>query len=111
CVGSNNTLARLLPNVAAGTTVFVYDSSGFHSYTFNGTSWSDPNVVIGPGTGFVLQSQAAGTLTFEGCEPNCPLPCLPYTNRFVLVGRHGLGDAFWTNISSCPPICGTRVHI
>ena len=125
CHGTNNTVGVLLPNVPDGTDLLKWDTAS-QSYgpvlTFDSASggWVDNStfsdasgVTLDSGQGFVLQNpDGPYTLTWTGCLPTCPLPCLPKTNGLsVLVGGFGLGTATWTNLSSCPPICGTRVSI
>ena len=113
CHGTNNLLSNILPNVPNLTKVFKWDtaSQSYLTSTRSGFGWS-PNYALNLGQGFILNSPVTFDLTFSGCEPtNCPLPCLPSTNGCVLVGRFGIGTATWTNLSSCPPECGTRLSL
>jgi len=53
-------------------------------------------------------------LTFVGCEPTCPPPCGPTNSDFILVGAIGIGNpirqvSYYSNLFSCPPVCGTEV--
>jgi hypothetical protein len=125
CHGTNNTVGVLLPNVPDGTDLLKWDIatqtydpiltfySGSGGWVDNSTFNDASGVTLEPGQGFILQNPGGPyTLTWTGCIPTCPLPCLPNTNGLsVLVGGFGLGTASWTNLSSCPPICGTRVSI
>jgi hypothetical protein len=111
CHGTNNTLGAVLPNGPPGAVLQKYNGGVYTTYTFDPddlTWYPDSNATLNPGEGFIFRSPMATTLTFEGCEPDCPPPCLP-TNACVLVGRRGIGTATWTNLSSCPPVCGTRI--
>jgi hypothetical protein len=111
CHGTNNTLGSVLPNVPPGTILYKYIGGSAVEYTFDSdelTWYPDNNTTLNPGEGFAIKSPVTTTLTFTGCAPNCPPPCLP-TNYCGLVGRLGIGSAWWTNLSSCPPVCGTRL--
>ncbi len=122
CHGTNNTLGVLLPNVPGGTMLKKWDRpTGTYSpeYSFDSGfgGWVDSNfndasgVRLEPGEGFLLiNPNGPFTNTWTGCLPDCPPPCLP-TNGCVLVGRRGPGVALWSDLSSCPPICGTEVRI
>jgi len=112
CHGTNNLLSDVLPNVPIHSRVSKWDVTS-QSYLFinrNAGGWAQ-NVTLNPGEGFVLLSPVAFDLTFSGCEPNCPPPCLPATNGLSLVGRLGIGTATWTDLFSCPPPCGARMTI
>jgi len=64
-----------------------------------------------PGVGFVLQNPGPPfTVVWTGCIPTCPPPCLPKANC-VLVGGNGINPTRWSDLSSCPPVCGTEVRI
>ena len=70
------------------------------------------STTLAPGEGFVIQNTSGATFSYveQGCPPACPPPCLP-TNGCSLVGRFGIGTTMWTDLSSCPPLCGTRFSI
>jgi hypothetical protein len=118
CHGTNNFLAEILPVAPEGTVVrkwnntaqgFIEQASyvdGIWDYNSGGTQ-----MVLAPGEGFVLSNPgAAFTITFTGCEPDCGPPCEPLSG-FSLVGRIGIGTATYTNLFSCPPVCGTQVRV
>ena len=117
CHGAANALGAIVSNPPDGTTLrqfdhatqtygdpFTYDSS------FGG--WVDINfdsangIALPPGEGFVLNNPGAWafSLTFTGCEPDCPLPCPPM-NGFALVGRTGstTNAVRWEHLFNCPP--------
>ena len=77
-------------------------------------TWSDPNATLEPGEGFILRIPVGVppyTLTFEGCEPVCALPCAPPLGQFALMGGRSVGTAKWSDVYSCPPQCGAQVDI
>ena len=135
CPGTNNTVNDILTNVPSGSTelyIWNYSAQSYNSaltyYTAadannifgsnSGDGWYDSNgnrssTTLALGDGFILRnvSGAAFTLVIRGCPPICPPPCLPPTNGLVLVGRYGIGTATWSDLSSCPPVCGTEVLI
>ena len=123
CQGTNNTLDDILQGIPDGTILYKwnvnsqgYDPVGYYdsgsggwldAFTFNPST-----ATLKAGEAFVLDNPGPQfTLTICGCDANCPLPCLPPTNGMVLVGRFDVGTAAWTNLSSCPPECGTEVLI
>ena len=121
CHGTNNILDELMPFVSDDDYVLTFDEAT-QSYddpvTYLSGAWYDGNgtpvttvtVTLGEGYVFYNSGLTPDNILFTGCEPtNCPLPCLP-TNMCVLVGRHGIGTAAWTDLSSCPPEC-VRVSI
>ena len=123
CHGTNNTVGVLLPNVPDGTVIYKWDTTSqtydpviiFDSasggwvdyYTYNDAS----GVTLEPGHGFALENpDGPFTITWIGCIPTCQPPCLPTASGSSLVGGVGPGAATWTNLSRCPPVCGTRVY-
>jgi len=118
CHGKDNTLGGVLADdplgtIPHGTFFYKWNGSAFTSYAFDDVNhvWSDPNLLLEPGEGFALYNpDLPFVLTFCGCEPTCPRPCLS-TNGCTVVGRRGIGTATWTDLSSCPPVCETRVSL
>lgn len=121
CHGTNNNLLTLLAAVPDGTMVLIwYEATQvFDTYTYDTVfgGWVDEalspadSVNLDPGKGFMLfNPDAAYSIVWTGCIPDCPPPCLPKTNC-VLVGGYGVNPARWTSLSSCPPVCGTQVKI
>ena len=85
---TNNTLGALLPNVPPGTIVRKWNG-GYTTYQFDPDDliWTpDGNATLNPGEGFTLQSPSAFTLTWTGCIPICPPPCLPRDRRAIRAG-------------------------
>ena len=60
-----NDLTSLLPNVANGAQVFLFQGGTLQPSTRTKGVWSQ-NFIIPPGTGFFLNNPAAGTNTFVG---------------------------------------------
>jgi hypothetical protein len=116
CQGTNNTVADLLPTVPDGTQLLIWDQTS-QSYDapliyHRVSGWDDTTTTLSPGEGFLLENLSGTnfTITIDGCQPNCPPPCMP-SNGFSLVGGFGTNAATWTNLFSCPPPCGTEVSI
>jgi len=121
CHGAANTVGAILPGID-GMTVTKFDKltqTYIDPFTYDSGigGWVDgnfdpaPGTPLPPGEGFLLNNPgAAFTLTFTGCEPDCPLPCAP-TNEFWLIGRVGTGAGTYTNLFRCPPECGTTVNL
>jgi hypothetical protein len=118
CQGTNNTVADLLPSVPIGTVIYIWDQTTdtyiidqFASERGGGVGWiSGGTARLSPGEGFILISTNTYTLTISGCQPDCPPPCTP-ANGFSLVGAYGTSTATWSNLFSCPPVCGTEVLV
>jgi hypothetical protein len=116
CQGTNDTLDDLLPNVPDGSSVFVWDtaSQSYVSSTYSTLIGWSPSLTLAPGEGFAFINNGSSqfSLVIHGCQPTCPLPCAPPANGTqVLVGRLGIGTATYSNLFSCPPVCGTRMSI
>ncbi len=108
CQGTNNYLSELLTNVPNKSQLLLWTGSGFITDAKTVNGWA-VDETLSPGEGFILISHSTSsyTLTFSGCLPDCPLPCVP-TNGFLLVGGYGTNTCTWTNLFSCPPVCGTE---
>ena len=122
CHGTNNNLLTTLSGVPDGSAVLIWNAAlQDWDYVFYDTlsgGWVDAGfnpisfVSSAPGQGFVLWSPVATySLIICGCQPICPPPCLTNTTGFILVGKRGVGTAYWNDLSSCPPTCGTIVSI
>jgi hypothetical protein len=127
CHGTNNTVNDLVTNVPSGTVMRLWNcaAQSFTTLTYydendafpDPAGWFDSfgnpvSVTLAPGDGFILENTSGPfDLIEQGCLPNCPVPCLPQTNCCILRGNLGLSPAAWTNLSRCPPICGTDVRI
>ena len=121
CHGPNNLLNDILPNVPEESQVLQWNKTT-QTYEpallyYAGIGWVDGNfdpatATLDPGAGFAFfnPNPTPFTVTFQGCEPSCPPPCAP-TNGFCLVGRIGPGPARWTNLFTCPPVCGSRLSL
>src|SRR5439155_21522737 len=66
-VTAGNDLNHVLPGVVDGTTVFTYDTAGFHNSSYSSLlgGWL-PNLDVAPGHGFFISIQTAQTVTFVG---------------------------------------------
>lgn len=123
CRGISNSLAEVLSDVPIPpdttvtkwnkptqnfTTTLIYDGAEW----LNGETGAPSTTTLPPGEGFILFNPGeAYQLTFKGCEPACPPPCAP-TSTVCFVGRIGSGaPTYYSNLFSCPPVCGTRVSI
>ena len=111
CQGDSNTVDNVLSDVPDGTQLYLLNQT-FTYYT--GSGWLDAsfnpatNTVV-PGEGFEIDNTGttAFTLVIQGCQPDCPLPCSP-TNGWSLIGGYGTNISTWSNLFSCPPVCGTE---
>lgn len=122
CHGTNNNLLTTLSGVPDGSVVLKWNEAlqdwDYVVYDTGFGGWVDANfnpistLPSTSGQGFVLWSPV-GTYSFVicGCPPTCPPPCLTNTTGFILVGKRGVGTAYWNDLSSCPPTCGTIVSI
>jgi len=60
-----NTLASLIPSVPTGSSILIWNGTGYTGSTKTPTSWA-PNLTLTPGQGFFLKTSANGTNTFVG---------------------------------------------
>jgi hypothetical protein len=122
CRGTNNTLGALLPNVPDTSEVFLWDvpanAPGAQYTYYDSVGWFDAAsnpadaLPLEPGVGFIFLNPGASSfvVTFQGCEPICPRPCGPDA-RWQLLGVTGTSPGNWTNLFSCPPVCGTVLRV
>ena len=103
--------------VLAHWNVALQDFEVYAMYDTGFGGWVDGNFnpisipSLAVGEEFVIFNPGqAYTNIICGKTPLCPPPCLTNTTAFELVGRLGIGFAYWTNLSSCPPTCGTEVR-
>ena len=61
----SNVLSSLIPSVPTGSSVLVWNGTGYTGSTKTPTSWA-PNLAITPGQGFFLKANTSGTNTFVG---------------------------------------------
>jgi hypothetical protein len=85
-VTAGNDLNHVLPVVPDGTTVYTYDSLGFHSSSFLAIvgGWQ-PNLIVDPGHGFFMSIAAAQTVTFVGEVPQGADSNIPVSNGLSLI--------------------------
>jgi uncharacterized repeat protein (TIGR03803 family) len=120
CQGANSTVAGVLTNLPNGTQIYLWNEADqkFNppdTYTV-AEGWSKGGTEpLSPGEGFLLVSFTNNTyaLSIGGCEPQCPGPCSPASgaNETSLVGGSGVTTSAYSNLFSCPPVCGTEVKI
>ena len=72
-----------------------------------------PNLCLPEKVFFVSTDTNIYPLTIGGCEPECPAPCSPASGSTgtSLVGGSGITATAYSNLFSCPPVCGTSVEI
>lgn len=127
CHGTNNLLIDIIPNAPIEAQIVKWDKV---THVFTQTDvfdpglggWVDPNTAdpnntttLPPGEGFFLFNPGpAYTITYTGCEPQCPPRC-PKTNDLWFVGKTGStqGTSTWESLfgTNCPPLCGSTVRI